>query len=142
MNQLELQLKAHHLQNDPLGYLIVEAQIDDKPIADFGELAIDLHQFQRSSENDGEFFILTCWCGDPSCANIEHGIQVHHDSNNVQWRAKFGDDSQSYIFEKQAYLDAHQNLRRQAKELLDSLGMVNDGELTIVPIRNRPYLKL
>ena len=140
MNKLEFHLKARHFENDPLGYLVVEANVDSQPIADFGECAIDLHQFQRSVEKEGEYFILTCWCGDPGCANIKHGINVQHALNKVQWRATIAGKAQAFEFDKEAYTAVQKNLQLQAKELLDHLKMSNDGELTIVPIRNRAFL--
>lgn len=139
MNELEFQLIAHHFENDPLGYLVVEAQVDKQPIANFDECAVDLHQFEQSLDKDGEFFIITCWCGDPGCANIEHGIFVKHDANRVKWETQIEGRTELYEFDKEAYTAVQKNLQMQAHELVDYLKMANDGELTIVPIRNRKF---
>lgn len=139
MNEIELQLRARHYKNDPLGYLVVEAQVDNEPIADFEACAIDLQQYQRSLENDGEFFIITCWCGDPSCANIEHGISVQHTADRILWQATIDGQPRTFEFDREAYTAAQTNLQSQAQELLAYLKMANDGELTIVPIRNRKF---
>lgn len=141
MNHIELKLKARHFDNDPLGYLVVEAKVDSQPLANFDECAIDLHQFQRSLERDGEYFIVTCWCGDPSCANIQKGISVHHDPETVSWETVISGKTQTFEFDKADYTAAQQNLRSQAQELLSYLKMANDGELTIVPIRNRAFFQ-
>jgi hypothetical protein len=34
----------------------------------------------------GEFFIFTCGCGEPYCANICYGILVRHEPGLIRWR--------------------------------------------------------
>lgn len=141
MNRFELRLSARHVENDPLGYLVVEANVDERPLTDFDKHAVDLHQFNRSLEKDGEYFIITCWCGDPACANITSGVTVFHKGDSVVWQTDLGGEPARYEFERSAYVDAPKKLQAQAKELLDILDTTShDGELTIVPIHNRPFL--
>ncbi|MEM7331681.1 MAG: hypothetical protein AAF490_06295, partial [Chloroflexota bacterium] len=67
--------------------------------------------------------------------------KVLHEMDMIVWQTQIEGEPQSFQFKKDAYSAVHKNLLAQAKELLDSLEMVNDGELTIVPIRNRAYLR-
>lgn len=141
MNHFELRLNARHVENDPLGYLVVEAAVDKRPLTDYNQHAVDLHQFNLSTEKSGEYFIITCWCGDPSCANIEHGIAVSHTDDSIIWQTELNGERHLFEFNKNEYVAARQNLQTQAQELLNLLkDSSHDGELTIVPIRNRPFL--
>jgi len=141
MNQFELRLNAKHVDNDPFGYLVVEANIDERPLTDFGKCAVDLSHFERSMKSNGEFFIITCWCGDPACANIRQGVMVSHIDNKVIWKTNLHGQAFYFEFDKASYIDARNRLQKQVKELLSCLNnSANDGDLTIVPSRNRPFL--
>jgi hypothetical protein len=48
--------------------------------------AVSLIYLMRSLFYPGEFFIFTCDCGEPYCANIEHGIFVRHEPGLIRWR--------------------------------------------------------
>ena len=84
MNSLAIQA-----QFDPESKnLYAEIMIDDQPLVNpkRDDLAIDLVELNKTLEQGGEFFIITCTCGDAGCAGIERGVQVHHESAMVQWQ--------------------------------------------------------
>ncbi len=47
---------------------------------------VDLTQLRRSAEEDGEFFIFTCECGDAGCAGIDEPVIVTRDAESVHWQ--------------------------------------------------------
>lgn len=62
-------------------------KVDDQPLIDFAyfQLAADLMELQRSVDQSGEYFIITCSCGWPECAGIKRGIQVSHQGECITW---------------------------------------------------------
>lgn len=47
---------------------------------------IDLDQLQASVDQDGDFAIFTCECGEASCAGIAEPVRVRRDAVGVRWR--------------------------------------------------------
>lgn len=87
-NQLTIQFKSTSdpETNDP--GLVVMVKINQQLLVDFAYygLTTSLPELVRSIDKAGEFFIITCVCGDPGCAGIRQGIQVTHAKNQVLWR--------------------------------------------------------
>lgn len=55
----------------------------EKPYADSDIINVD--EFLKSLEQDGEFSIFSCCCGVPECSGWEFGIQVLHLEGNIKW---------------------------------------------------------
>lgn len=72
--------------SDDTQFLWLELRVDGAAITNFLYYAVDLNELLRSTESDGEFEILTCWCGVAECAGIEVGVAVGHDSTSVHWK--------------------------------------------------------
>ena len=70
--------------------LYAEIMIDDQLLVSLkrDELAIDLVELAKTIKQDGEFFIITCTCGNPGCAGITTGVNVHRDNETVHWQFK------------------------------------------------------
>lgn len=49
------------------------------------ENPIDLRQLAKSCQLSGEFFIVTCGCGEAGCAGIDDGIRVTHFDDRIIW---------------------------------------------------------
>lgn len=57
----------------------------EKPYSDFD--IIDVDEFIKSLEQDGEFSIFSCCCGIPECSGWEFGIQVSHlEEGIIKWK--------------------------------------------------------
>lgn len=85
MNKLELQSKIYRFDHDDNLYFVSIILVDGEPIADFSYYATSLTELKNSLKHNGNYFILTCWCGVPDCAGIDWGIQVIHHQNTVKW---------------------------------------------------------
>lgn len=63
--------------------------VDNEEVADFSVFGLDLNELVRSRADEGEHFILTCWCGVPECARVDRGIDVVHRKGMIQWKTAF-----------------------------------------------------
>ena len=99
------------------------------------ENTISLMQLAKSCQLAGEFFIVTCDCGEASCAGIDDGILVAHFNDRIEWqvpdplsyRGKSNEEAEEmdqhrvykrFSFQPEAYLSAIQDGLRIAKGLL------------------------
>ena len=62
-----------------------ELLVDGQPLVDFGRYGLHLRELLESTRRDGEFFIVTCVCGDAGCAGIWRGIAVRWEGGCVRW---------------------------------------------------------
>lgn len=87
MNTLLLTFAAEHDSTSGEIHLRTVVRVDAKPLVDYGYygLATNLGALLDSTKGSGEFFIITCACGDPSCAGIQQGISVTHRDNRILW---------------------------------------------------------
>ncbi|MCB0078862.1 MAG: hypothetical protein KDD73_15730 [Anaerolineales bacterium] len=79
------------LDPDPLTgekSLVTVVRIDGRPLLDFLHfgLAVSLIALQRSAAQTGDYFIVTCRCGDAGCAGIRQGIALVHQRDRISWR--------------------------------------------------------
>jgi hypothetical protein len=107
--------------------------VDGRPLVDFDAraLAVDLRQLQRSIQEDGEFFVVTCACGDAACAGIRQGIAMRRDSKNVHWVVRGLGPTQTLSFDRQLYADA------VARGITQLCMVVRQTGLDVVPGQNR-----
>lgn len=135
--ELKISLTGPHDQYDdriPQTYAITQAVlINGKNIAP--KNPIDLRQLAKSCQLSGEFFIVTCGCGEPGCAGIEDGIRVSHFTDRICWIvpepisvSNLTDEEYKlhrskptflqYTFDPASYLSAVQAGIREAKSML------------------------
>jgi len=94
---------------------------------------LDLYGLVKSTKHDGEFFIFTCTCGEPECANINFGILVTHEGNFIHWKvpnpiqqdseSDYGDEPEKYdefIFERDSYITTIRDALNQLKNFITS----------------------
>jgi hypothetical protein len=133
MNQLELRLSTHDPDSDGNSYLIVEILVDRSAIVNFGGLATDLNEFERSLKLTGSFYIITCWCGDPGCAGISEAVHVQHEGTVVRWRLVSPKPARTFVFAQENYQAVLANVISQGKRLIDSLRSSSSKTLVVTP---------
>ena len=121
-------------------YLIVALKVNEGSLTDFSYFATDLHELIASKEADGEFYIITCWCGDPGCAGIWQGIRVRHDSGMVQWHVLEPLPVRQYAFRREAYDETIRSIIKQGKRLLFQRRHAGERSPAIVPEQNAEFL--
>ncbi len=87
MNTLLLPVRSRRESSTAQPDFYVDLLVDQHLQIDVthNEFAIDLSELARSVNQSGEFFVLTCSCGDPGCAGIQQGVHVSHTETYVQW---------------------------------------------------------
>lgn len=135
--ELRISLTGPHDQDDeltPQVYLITQAVlINGENLAP--ENPIDLRQLAKSCQLPGEFYIVTCGCGEAGCAGIEDGIRVSHFPNRISWEVpepisvsdlteeeceqhRIKHSIRRYTFDPASYLAAVQTGLREARCML------------------------
>jgi hypothetical protein len=135
MNQLTLRLKPYGT-DEPTAYLVVEVSVDGTVLADFDYYATDLAAIIQSSKQAGEYFILTCWCGNAGCAGLRHGIRVHHEHGNIFWQLVEPAPKRRFVFEHNAYEQAIRECIRQGKRSIAYRQTANEQPFEITPSQN------
>lgn len=136
MNEIKLTFTIEDLESsagDTTKFLVPTLMVDDKVINE--GFALDMRELANSCRADGEFFILTCGCGEPGCAGIFEGIAVSHQDGEVIWGVPYPIKSTTsekseyieYRFDRCSYVDAivkgideGKNLLRYADEYIET----------------------
>ena len=134
---LKVSLKASSVQDDespvPAFLITQTVLINGECLA--SENPIDLRQLAKSCQVSGEFYIVTCGCGDAGCAGILDGVRVSHFPDRICWEvpepisaSKLTEDEseqqhhkstfRKYTFEPISYLHAVQAGLREARRML------------------------
>jgi len=71
--------------DDGKRYFLISVTVDDKPIVDFQDYALDVHALLACMKSSGDHFLLTCWCGDPYCGGIYKPAKVLNLDKSVSW---------------------------------------------------------
>lgn len=112
----------------------IEAKKDIYPGKIFLELRVDTftHEFEKrpisitalaeSAIDSDEYYIYTCTCGVPECANIEHGVEVIHEDGLVVWRDRGGKPRRIAVFDRKEYRNEILTKVRQALVLHSDFG--------------------
>jgi hypothetical protein len=115
MDILGIRLQLYPDSSSATQYMVAELFVNDVPLADFSYFATDLNELLASTEKDGEFFILTCWCGVPGCAGLGQGIKVRREPKVVYWRMLEPKPERSFVFEREAYDVTIQKIAKTCK---------------------------
>ena len=140
MNRLELKLKAHS-HSDGIDYLVLEIKVDGQLLADFECYASDLAALMRSIESNGEFFILTCWCGIPECVGIKRGVKVRHENKVTYWQVQQPEPQRSFVFERAAYEQTIREVVKQGNRLIVYLASSGSHRIEITPDLNKRFFE-
>ena len=129
------QLKLHSFIDDDGAdkFIVTEVLVDNSPITDFKKagLTTNMVVLEKSINQNGDFFIVTCWCGIAECAGIRYGIKVSHSTSNIHWVVRGFGDPQTYYFDQTQYKKAIKNGIRQLQY------MMKDKSLRVVPSFNK-----
>lgn len=157
--RIELRGPYKEYSDEPATYLITQAvYINGENLAP--DNPIDLAQLCKSCQLSGEFFIVTCSCGDVRCTGIDDGIRVSHFDGRIVWEvptplsymemteeevdaATKNRKYRKFTFHPAAYFSAVQEGLREAKALLfgekqpvecSPYGMTPEKFLTLDPV--------
>ncbi len=83
-DSIKLISKVESLPNGQSLHLKSSLEINGRPF--HTEFVLDISELAKSCQSSGEFFILTCSCGESGCAGIFYGIQIEHLTEAVVWR--------------------------------------------------------
>jgi len=83
MNTLEISSRLDYDQDDKCSYIVSTISVDGADLSN--GFTMDWEALAESCRKPGEYFILTCSCGDNGCAGIDRGIIVLHQKETVKW---------------------------------------------------------
>ena len=112
MDEITVTVRTLQDDCDAKPYLRVEVEIGDYLPINYDQdgLGVDLVELAKTLDTDGEFFIITCSCGDPGCAGINEGVHVTRDEHILRWRirdrGKGTEPERHFAFDADAYKTA------------------------------------
>lgn len=82
----DLTIRAAVVLEDP-DHVVVGCELlaDGGSITDRADITISVSELLASSKGSGEYWILTCSCGEPGCAGVIHPIRITHAGPSVVW---------------------------------------------------------
>lgn len=98
---------------------------------------LDFSSFVDSTKRDGEYFLVTCTCGEPGCAGIFDGVLVTHEGELVRWKVpnpiQRDDDSDEdapitydeYVFDRAVYIATIREALNQLKNIVTTIRSSN-----------------
>ncbi len=125
--------------DDGNDYLVVDILVDHHPLTDFQWFATDFGALKESSERDGFFYILTCWCGEHECAGLKKHITVIHEADHIIWKIFEPQPEREFVFDKQQLLAAMENLIIQGNRFIKHLATSGTRGIEITPDRNNAF---
>jgi hypothetical protein len=112
MDEIIVTAKIRQNERDAKPYLCGVVEINDRLLVNYehGDLSVDLTELAKTLDTDGEFFIITCSCGDAGCAGINEGVQVTREHNVLRWlvrkSGKGPEPERAFTFNAEAYTAA------------------------------------
>ena len=76
--------------------------------------ATDFIELACSGVSDGDYFLLTCGCGEPGCAGLTEPIEVRSDEEKVYWHVIQPAPERWFTFTKSDY-------RKELKRMVTSV---------------------
>jgi len=127
MNNIHLEFDIEDVESstgDMAKFLVPSLMVDDREINE--DFALDMRELVNSCRADGEYFILTCGCGEAGCAGVFEGIAVSHQNGEVVWvvpdpiksTTSAKSDYVEYRFDRCSYIDAIRKGVDKGKNLL------------------------
>ncbi|MCC5652842.1 hypothetical protein LC609_24160 [Nostoc sp. XA013] len=105
-------------------------------LTDFTYYAVDLEELIQSIDRDGQFYIITCWCGVPGCAGVTKGVDVLHNQDLIRWTVTQPAPSRTLTFEQKMYETAIRTAVMQGKKLIAQAKYSSNQNLEVVPMQN------
>jgi hypothetical protein len=143
LNTFEAKLQTERRLGDAEDTVHIILEIDGEPLAKFSYYAIDLEQLFASENASGAFSIITCWCGEPSCAGIGKGVAVTHRDGWVHWRVPEPGPEREFSFVETDYVRSLVGLRREIKRFVAQRRYSDEGPYgAVAPYANDVYFRL
>jgi hypothetical protein len=143
MNTLSIETSIEQDPSISVPDLMTRVFVDGQPLVAYESegLAIDIDQLIKSMQHPGEYFIVTCTCGDAGCGGVFEGIGVVHEPGVIRWALQglgsalrgFAPE-QVLAFERCSFAVA---VERGVQKLRD---LVTTHDLDTVPSNNRLYV--
>lgn len=96
---------------------MLDIQLEVNDIRISPDLVINLFSLAKSCQNGGEFYIFTCVCGEPKCANIYKGVSVTQLPNKIVWDLDIDSIEHQFTFDPILYKKNIDQVIFQLKEL-------------------------
>jgi len=98
INTIQLQAVQHK------GETVEEILVDGEVVNN--GLTIDFHSLVSSAQEWGNFFILTCSCGEASCIGLSEDdkIKVTHTDSTIKWHVTEPEPERTFVFDKKQYI--------------------------------------
>jgi hypothetical protein len=140
MNVLALRWQVRSgVPPDASCYWVPELWVDGQPLADFQHLCVDLPALHRSLQAPGDYFLLTCWCGEPACAGLHRPVAVRHTPGGITWRMSEPQVRQTLCFDPQACAEVW---AQGVREGMEGLALSSPEEpLALVPAAHERFLR-
>ena len=117
--------------------VVAEVSINGRPFVP-DDLAADMTALAATLDGAGEYFVVTCQCGDPGCAGMQTGVQVAEGAGEVSWTirdwggrerpgAEYRFDSEQYRAEIQRALRSFLDLMTSQSQLDTTPYLARDG---------------
>ena len=113
-------------------YLMTKVLVDGQVLVAYEQLwlGVDIGELRKSMSSDGDFYIVTCSCGEPRCAGIREGIRVYRDTRNVHWVVRGFGATRALVFDREAYATAIEQGIQELRHMIDP------HQLDVVPASN------
>jgi len=83
------------------------------------DYSINYSLLVKSAQEGGDFFILTCSCGDEGCAGLWEGdeFKVTHTDSTIKWHITKPEPERVFTFDKKQYITAIADLFNEANKV-------------------------
>ena|SRR5215211_2278812 len=122
MNALALTFRAETSPYDGIIYVSARLLVDGIDLISQGD-GVDLTELLASMDGDGEFFILTCGCGDAGCGGYFEGVRVRHE-RGIHWELpgrSVSEPARQFEFSSSGYTSAIKSGIAAGKQLVHAL---------------------
>ncbi|MEH2368146.1 hypothetical protein [Nostoc sp.] len=123
-------------------YLVFEILVNGQRLTDFTYYAVNLEELIQSIDRDGQFYIITCWCGVPECAGVTKGVNVFHNQDLIRWTVIQPEPLRTLTFTKKMYENAIRTAVKQGKKLIAEAKYSSNQNLEVVPMQNEGLIAL
>lgn len=100
-NVLDLRLEPHLELGKGPERLVIAARVDGRVLVDPRDVAFNVYELCASLDGNGDFWLITCWCGDAGCAGVDGPASVSYKDGGCAGRTVLtGSRTISYVSAK------------------------------------------
>lgn len=114
LDRISIELKVTAVQMNTKIWMqgYIEISINGEQPYENGEI-VDIPNFLKSLEHDGNYFIFCCHCGYPECTGRKNGIEVLLNETTTKWIDNFS--NKTWIFDKNKIEEDLKNINEQVR---------------------------